>query len=211
MTGRPFLRCGSIASVTANRFADATRRDPMDEPGPLAIDYGDHPAVRQLRTRLQEFLEAIALDFDRWDESRVFGPGAYVAIVVGPSLEPYADPMGDNRWPSEAPVDVNDDPEGCFEGLETVSYECDGALVVSVDGIIQRQFVRFRNTGTTNDHGYADWMGARHMSALDVSSREDVVATLTLSQEAGRVTVFQDGSYESTVREQLGDPWRGSV
>ena len=55
---------------------------------------------------------------------------------------------------------------------------------------------------------YADWMGSRHMSVLDTSLREDVVATITLSEATGRVTVFSDGRYESVDRNATGGRWR---
>ena len=54
---------------------------------------------------------------------------------------------------------------------------------------------------------YEPWMGARHMSALDISTRPEVVTTLTLSEETGRVTVFDDGEFDSRKRDELGDPW----
>jgi len=38
-------------------------------------------------------------------------------------------------------------------------------------------------------------MGARHMSALEASTRTNVVATITLSEENGRVSVFVDGEH----------------
>lgn len=183
----------------------------MDDPPTLEISYGDHEVVKRLREQLRSYLEAVALGFDRWGEDRVFGPGAYVAIVIGPSLTRFADPMGNNRWPADAPTDLHADPDGCFEAFETTTYNCDGALVVAVDGIVFPQFVRFRDVDHPTSQSYADWMGARHMSALDVSAHPEVVATLTLSQESGRITVFQDGSYESTVYEQLGDPWQEPV
>jgi DNA integrity scanning protein DisA with diadenylate cyclase activity len=56
---------------------------------------------------------------------------------------------------------------------------------------------------------YADWMGARHMSAVDTSTRDPVVAAVTLSEEDGRVTVFEDGAYEDATRDALGGDWRG--
>jgi len=56
---------------------------------------------------------------------------------------------------------------------------------------------------------YADWIGARHMSALETSLREEVVTTITLSGETGRVTRFHDGEYTSSQHEELGAEWRG--
>ncbi|WEL27507.1 Diadenylate cyclase (plasmid) [Haloferax volcanii] len=46
-------------------------------------------------------------------------------------------------------------------------------------------------------------MGARHMSALETSTREEVVATITLSEEDGRVTVFTDGTFEDSLATSL--------
>lgn len=46
------------------------------------------------------------------------------------------------------------------------------------------------------------------MSTLDVSIRSDVIATLTLSEESGSVTVFRDGGVDSVGWAELGRPWR---
>lgn len=46
------------------------------------------------------------------------------------------------------------------------------------------------------------------MNALDTSLRDDVVATVTLSEENGRVTVFADGEFDDYSREEIGGRWR---
>ncbi len=46
--------------------------------------------------------------------------------------------------------------------------------------------------------------------ALDVSARSDVIATLTLSQESGRVTAFRDGEFDSVEWAELDQPWRAT-
>ena len=46
-------------------------------------------------------------------------------------------------------------------------------------------------------------MGTRHMSALETSTRKEVVATITLSEEDGRVTVFTDGTFEDSPATSL--------
>ena len=51
-------------------------------------------------------------------------------------------------------------------------------------------------------------MGSRHMSALETSIRPSVVATVTLSEETGRVSVFRDGNVRSYKRDELGGKWR---
>lgn len=174
----------------------------------LHIRYATHDRVRLLRDVLTYQLEEISLGFDRWDEPHAKGPGMYVAIVAGPSVESYADPMGDNRWPADGAREPLECPTGFATAAEKVAYTCDGAVVVSIDGIVCRQLVRFRNVEPREDVEYAPWMGSRHMSALDVSTRPDVVVTLTLSQESGRVTTFEDGNYESIARDELGGRWR---
>jgi hypothetical protein len=55
---------------------------------------------------------------------------------------------------------------------------------------------------------YADWMGTKHLSAIEVSVRAEVVAAVTLSGEDGRVSVFEDGEYNDYQRDDLGGVWR---
>ncbi|HET7325334.1 MAG TPA: hypothetical protein VFJ06_13485, partial [Halococcus sp.] len=57
---------------------------------------------------------------------------------------------------------------------------------------------------------YADWMGSRHMSALDTSARPEVVTTITLSAENGRVTVFRNGEFTAYTRNELSSKWRAN-
>lgn len=180
----------------------------MARSDPLDIPYADHDRVRRLRAVIQYCLESNSLSFDNWNAPNHKGPGAYIAIVSGWSVNSYADPMGDNRWP-EYGRDVLSDIDAFYDAASRVAESCDGAVVVGVDGVVNEQLVRFR-TPDDLDVEYEPWMGARHMSALDISTREDVVATVTLSQENGRVTVFQDGSFESTLPERFGERWRGS-
>lgn len=180
----------------------------MRSDSPLSIRYRSHDRVRRLRDVLRYHLEDIALGFDHWGESRVYGPGMYLALVVGPSVESYANAMGDNRWPEGETREPLADPEGFAAAATEIAYSCDGAVVISVDGVVNRQLVRFRTEDVSPDLDYEPWMGARHMSALDISTRPDVVTTLTLSQESGRITVFESGDFESIERGELGGRWR---
>lgn len=132
----------------------------------------------------------------------------YLAVVVGPSVTPYADAMGDNRWPEGAVRDPLADGDAFGEAAGEVARTRDGAAVDSVEGLVNGQIVRFRHDGIATDVAYAPWMGSRHMRVLDTSTRPGVVATLTLSGESGRVTVFEDGGYETVERESLGGEWR---
>lgn len=180
----------------------------MERGSELTVQYREHERVVRLVAMLRYHLEEISLAYDRTTDQNRRAPGMYVAVVVGPSIEDYADPMGDNRWPEGGVCDPFEDSDGFARAASEVAYSCDGAVVVSVDGVVNSQLVRFRSIDVSPEMGYEPWMGARHMSALDVSIRSDVIATLTVSQESGRVTVFEDGSFESVEWEALGRPWR---
>lgn len=144
----------------------------------------------------------ISLDFERWDDPYARGPGLYV-VVEGDSMTEFTAPMGSNRWPVEDCATVLAEPNTFLEATRRVAYSHDGAIVVHRDGGIEEDMVRVdqlsRNERRrTGDLPYAEWMGTRHMSALETSTREEVVATITLSEEDGRVTVFTDGTFEDT-------------
>ena len=180
----------------------------MNESDPLDIAYGDHAPVRELVGVVEFCAETIGVAFDRWDEPRVHGPGLYVAVVSGNSVRGYADVMGENQWPTEVADRVLPDVFAFYEAAAEVARARDGAVVVGVDGTVLPQMVRFRNPSEgQSDAEYADWMGTRHMSALDTSAREEVVATVTLSAENGRVTTFRDGEFVTRSREELDRKW----
>jgi hypothetical protein len=180
----------------------------------LSIDYAAHERVRELVDRIRYALESISLRFDEWDQSHVKGPGLYFAVVADREYGTYADPMGANRWPIDQCRTVVD--EDAFVGAcEMAAFEMDGGVVVAVDGVVESQMVRFRDLGTepvagqdADDIEYEEWMGSRHMSAIETSVRPEVVATITLSEETGRVSVFRDGVADTTPRKQLGGRWR---
>ncbi|MFO7926425.1 MAG: diadenylate cyclase [Halobacteriota archaeon] len=180
----------------------------MSPQADLTVRYREHERVQQLIDTLRYHLEDIALGYDRSDDPTGRAPGMYLALVVGPSVESYADPMGDNRWPESEGRDPLRDPDEFADAAAEVAYTCDGAVVLSVDGVVNRQLVRFRSVEGPSGDAYEPWMGARHMSALDISTHHDVIATLTLSQESGRVTVFEHEGFESVQWEELGRPWR---
>lgn len=190
----------------------------MAEPDALSIQYTDHPKVTELIDVITFCTEGISFEFKRWDEPYVQGPGLYFVIVAGTSIESFADPMGENQWPIEICQSVTESEDAFFEAAQDAAMERDGAVVVTVDGYIQKQMVRLKDLGSDDISSdinlesieYDDWMGARHMSALDTSAREEVVATVTLSEESGRVTVFQDTEYESYTRDTIGGEWRYS-
>jgi len=181
----------------------------------LEFDYRRAASTGRLIRRVLDCAESISLGFDGYGREEFKRPGLYVAVVAGRSVAGFADPMGTNLWPVDTCGDALADLDRFYEAASTVATSRDGGAVVGVDGTVLEQMVRFRDvTGgglegaSPNDLEYADWMGARHMSAHETSLRPEVVATVTLSEESGRVTVFRDGEYETTVRERLGEPWR---
>jgi hypothetical protein len=180
----------------------------------LAIDYGDHERVCEVVDRLMYCAEHVSVSFDGWEEPHVKGPGLYFAVIGDSDYGAYADPMGDNRWPRDTAPSVFDGG-ALATAAESVSVAQDGGVVVAVDGEIEAQMVRFRDLGTRRDEtelvddvSYEPWMGSRHMSATETSVRPEVVATVTLSEETGRVSVFRDGDADSMTRAELGGPWR---
>ena len=182
----------------------------MTDSDPLRVEY---TTVRELTDFLVYAVESISLRFDRWDEEHVRGPGLYFVIVTGVHSGAYADSLGENRWPTETCRVVSEDLDNLVEASRTVGFSRDGAVIISTDGTIQEQMVRIKSQcdieGNTTLE-YADWMGTKHLSAIEVSVRSEVVAAITLSEENGRVSIFQDGSYEDYKRDELGGVWRPS-
>jgi len=178
---------------------------------PLRVEY---TTVDELIDYITYAVESISLEFDRWDDDYVRGPGLYFVIVTGVHSGDYADTIGDSRWPTKDCRVVTDDLDRFVESARAVGHTHDGAVVISTDGTIQEQMVRIKSqsgSGATNeshDIEYADWMGTKHMSAVEVSVREEVVAAVTLSEENGRMSIFEDGGYEDYLRDELGGVWR---
>lgn len=159
--------------------------------------------------RLGCCIEAVSLDFDGWGDAHTKGPGLYF-VVARDTLGEVIEPMGRNRWPIEDCETVFVDDETLIRTARSVARSCDGAVVVHPDGTFGEAMVRVAHPpkpsrGRFADLPYADWMGARHMSALETSAREAVAATLTLSEEDGRMTVFRDGRFEDFPRASMVD------
>ncbi|ELZ19671.1 hypothetical protein C475_22039 [Halosimplex carlsbadense 2-9-1] len=185
---------------------------PVTEWDPLRVEY---TTVAELIDFITYTVESISLGFDRWEEEYVRGPGLYFVVVTGVHSGDYADPLGENTWPVETCRVVTENLDGFVEAAETVGHTRDGAVIISTDGTIQKQMVRIKSqsdsekrTAENEAVEYADWMGTKHLSAIEVSVREEVVAAITLSEENGRMSVFQDGEYDDYQRDELGGVWR---
>jgi len=173
----------------------------------------DHSHVSGLVNRIVDVAESLSAGFDKWDEQYVSGPSLYLVVVADADYGQYADPLGTNAWPTGICRVVTDDLDSFVTAAREVAFSCDGAVVVTVDGTVQEQMVRIRSPSAGEIErregiDYADWMGTKHLSAVEISTREEVLAAVTLSEENGRVTVFKDGDFEDRKREELGGRWR---
>ncbi|WP_317987399.1 diadenylate cyclase [Haloprofundus halobius] len=114
-------------------------------------------------------------------------------------------------WPVDISHEVLDDVDSFYDAASEVAMSRDGAVVISVDGVIQKQMVRFLDfTPDKVPQGeqaieYEDWMGSRHMSAADMSARPEVVTTITLSEETGRLTLFEGGRHVTMPYDEIRD------
>lgn len=177
-------------------YSSATPRRNSDETGFEAI-----------LERIERCVKDISLGFERWEDPYARGPGLYFVVERG-SLDELATPMGTNRWPVEDCGTVFAETDVFLETAQNVALSRDGAVVVHSDGTIEEAMVRVKQLSPTecrrnDDLPYAGWMGARHMSALETSTRKEVIATVTLSEEDGRVTVFTDGIFEDSLATSL--------
>lgn len=162
--------------------------------------------------RIMSCVEKISLGFTQWEDPHARGPGLYF-VVTKKSGARFAEPMGTNRWPVEDCSSVFADFDALVETARKVAFGRDGAIMVHTDGVIEAQMVRVKQLSDaeidrTGDISYAGWMGARHMSALETSTRDAVFATITLSEEDGRMTVFTDSTSEDRHRGAFGEMGR---
>lgn len=172
--------------------------------------HSEFATVEATVSQLEYIAEEVSLAFDRWDDRRVRGPSLYFVVISEARFDSFVDPLGTNQWPVDRARALPADLTAAAEVAADIAFDRDGAVVVAADGTFQEQMVRVRPTPdrTRLDAEYPEWMSAKHMSALEASTREGVVAAVTLSEENGRVTVFRDGDYADRTRDQLGGRWR---
>ena len=173
----------------------------------------EYATVSDLTDKLRYVAESLSVEFDRWDDRYVSGPSLYFLVVADADVGSFVDPLGGNRWPVETCRVVTDSEEDFLDAARQVALHRDGAIVVTVDGTIQEQMVRVRGPSpaeveSDDDIVYAPWMGTKHLSAVEASAREEVLAAVTVSEETGRVTVFENGAYQDYERDELGGRWR---
>jgi hypothetical protein len=173
----------------------------------------EYATSKELMDLVRYVAETLSIEFDRWDEQYVTGPGLYFLIVADIDFGDYTDPLGANEWPIERCQVVSERPEAFLAAARDVAFTRDGAVVIAGDGTIQQQMVRVRNLdAAVEERGEeivaADWMGTKHLSAMEASTRDQVLWAVTLSEETGRVTTFLDGEYRDYERDELGGRWR---
>ena len=171
---------------------------------------------QDLMDRIRYVAESLSIEFDQWDEQYVSGPSLYFLVVAETDFEAYTDSLGENTWPTDRCKVVADSAESFRRVAEDVAFNRDGAVVVTGDGTIQEQMVRVRSPSPAEVPDvaridYPDWMGTKHMSALETSLRENVLWAVTLSEEDGRVTTYLNGTYQDYPREEIGGRWRPNV
>ncbi|MES3516287.1 MAG: diadenylate cyclase [Natronomonas sp.] len=173
----------------------------------------DYETSQELMDLLRYTCETLSLEFDRWGEQYVAGPSLYFVVVADVDFVGYTDPLGENMWPVDRCGVVTESTEAFIQVARDVAFSNDGAVLIAGDGTIQEQMVRIRSPNP-NDRGnieelnYADWMGTKHLSALEISLREEVLWAVTLSEENGRVTSFRNGTYRDYPRDAIGGRWR---
>jgi hypothetical protein len=168
---------------------------------------------QRLMDHVRYVAETLSMEFDRWGEQYVTGPGLYFLIVADIDFGDYTDPLGANAWPVERCEVVPEESEAFLDVARDVALGQDGAVVIAGDGTVQEQMVRVRNLTAAeeerrDDIVSSDWMGTKHLSALEASTRGQVLWAVTLSEEDGRVTTFLDGNYRDYERDELGGRWR---
>lgn len=173
----------------------------------------NYDTSQELMDLLRYTCETLSLEFTRWDEQYVAGPSLYFLVVADVDFDSYTDPLGANRWPIDRCGVVSESSEPFVDVAREVAFSCDGAVVIAADGTIQEQMVRVRSPAPgeiEEDRSleYPDWMGTKHLSALEISTREPVLWAVTLSEENGRVTTFLDGTYQDYPRSEIGGRWR---
>jgi hypothetical protein len=182
----------------------------MSDRSPSRVNY---ETSQKLMDILRYTCETLSLEFTRWDEQYVAGPSLYFLVVADVDFGEYTDPLGTNRGPVDRCGVVPDSAAPVIDAARDVAFTCDGAVVIAADGTIQRQMVRVRSPSPAEMAAdekvtAADWMGTKHLSALEISTREEVLWAVTLSEENGRVTSFIDGTYQDYPREEIGGRWR---
>lgn len=138
---------------------------------------------------------------DSYEKEGSRGPGLYVVFTSEP-LDPYhiAEDMKPNIWNelSEERT-LSDNTEIFYEELGQVANSQDGAVLIEKDcekWKLYEENVRIHTPPEirekTDYTGVID-RGTKHRSAVEASNLDEIITTLTLSEEDGSVMRFLDG------------------
>lgn len=170
----------------------------------LSADYSNDERVGRWVKRIVEYAQRMSYDYEHYGEadpdsdvSRK-GPGLYVAFVSSSTISDIADQPNPNVWYDSEPRYVDDD--GLYPELRQVAQTQDQAVVIWMNGRVHEYNVRFLppEPERRSDVRYPDERGTRHQSAAETSIRDEIVMTLTVSEEDGTVMTFWDGAVDQT-------------
>ena len=94
----------------------------------------EYTTVAELIESITYAIESLSLGFDRWDQEYVRGSGLYFVVVTGVHSGAYANPLGENTWPTETCRVVTENVDVFVEVARTVGFTRDGAIIISTDG-----------------------------------------------------------------------------
>lgn len=170
----------------------------------LSANYSNDQRVERWVQRVIECARRMSYEYKNYgkyeddDDVARKGPGLYVAFVSAATIADIADQPNPNVWYDSDPRYVDDD---ClYKELRTVAQTQDQAVVIWMNGRVHEYNVRFlppapeRRSNVT----YPDERGTRHQSAAETSIRDEIVMTLTVSEEDGTVMTFWDGEADRT-------------
>lgn len=172
----------------------------------LSAGYGEDELVDDWIDTVIDYAKDLSAAFEAYGEDNTKGPGLYVAFVSSDAVAEFADQPIANAWyERDEPRYVHDairDEEAAEEfygELEQVANEMDQAVVVWMNGRLHGYNVRFLppNEELREQVDYEADRGTRHQSAAETAIRDDIVMTLTLSEEDGAVTTFREGEKEN--------------
>ncbi|MDY6770452.1 MAG: diadenylate cyclase [Candidatus Nanohaloarchaea archaeon] len=185
-----------------------------------AAQYSDDEKVQGWVGKVEDIAKQLSADFEPFDDEEeqkhIKGPGLYVVFYKGHDMDEdgIAEPMtGEgNVWHDLSEDDdttryIQDPIEEQYDEWEEAAYD-DGAIVVFMNGKLHPYMMNLYTPpeDVRDEVNYQNKDGGtRHTSAAQNSARDEILTAITLSEERGDVTVFEDGEAEEYVREEFAD------
>lgn len=184
----------------------------MSTTSEISADYWHHDRFQEMKDITKNYLMKMSAEFEDYGEDGIKGPALYIAFIADYSIDDFAVKSSPNVWEGlDEDRHIDDDPDKVYDELKEMAGE-DLAIVVWMDGKFFPYRVRFDSVDK-EERSHVDlnqeW-GARHMSAAETSYREEVVTTMTLSEDTGEINIFRDGgSFRSLDREEILEELEG--